>query len=144
MSHTRSAERRITQLFLVVAILTSGTAAALTTLVGIGDSIGEGVQSADASAASQPFSFINLISTRFGQPFPLPLIQTGLFGQVGNVSGRTRINPAVQTFNLAVSGADVNSALFDAATATTTGQIDSKPSWCSFRAPAARFRSRRG
>ena len=128
MGLTNSTDRRITRCVasVLVVLVLSGTAAAQTMLVGIGDSIGEGVQSADASAASQPFSFINLISTRFGQPFPLPLIQTGIFGQVGNVSGRSRINPTVRTFNLAVSGADVNSALNDLATATTTAQIDSE------------------
>jgi phospholipase/lecithinase/hemolysin len=94
--------------------------------VGLGDSIGQGVQSADANAATQPYSFLSLIAWRMGAPFPLPLIRTNIFGAVGSVDGRSRYEPTVRTNNLAVSGADVHSILYDAATAADVGQIDSE------------------
>ena len=94
--------------------------------VGMGDSIGEGVQSADASEATQGFSFINLIAWRMGTDLSLPFIRTNLFGAVGNTDGRSRINTASRTRNLAVSGADAASILRDAATALTTAEIDTE------------------
>ncbi len=95
-------------------------------LVGLGDSLGEGVQSADANTATQPWSIPNIIAWRMGASFPLPLIRTNPFGVVGSMSGRSRVDPTVRSFNLAVSGADVHSVLYDAATAVTTAQIDSE------------------
>jgi hypothetical protein len=94
--------------------------------VGMGDSIGEGVQSADASAATQGYSFLNLIGWRMGADLSLPLIRTGLFGAVGSTDTRSRIDPTTRSRNLAVSGADVDSILTDAATALTVGEIDSE------------------
>jgi hypothetical protein len=122
---------RITLLALSVASLvvlqtTSAGTQTQPLLVGMGDSIGEGVQSGDANQATQPFSFLNLMAWRFGANFPLPLIRTGLFGAVGNVDGRTRIDPSVRTLNLAVSGADSGSILTDAATATDLSQVDNE------------------
>jgi hypothetical protein len=95
-------------------------------LVGLGDSLGEGVQSADANTATQPWSFLNIIAWRMGASFPLPLIRTNPFGVVGSVSGRSRVDPTIRSFNLAVSGADVHAVLHDAATAASTAQIDSE------------------
>ena len=94
--------------------------------VGMGDSIGESVQSADASFATQPYSFLNLIAWRMGAPFPLPYIVTGLFASISSVSGRSRVDPTVEGFNLAVSGADVGSLLRDRADATSPSAIDSE------------------
>lgn len=94
--------------------------------VGMGDSIGEGVQSADASAATQGYSFLNLIAWRMGADLSLPLIRTGLFGVVGSTVGRSRIDSTARSRNLAVSGADVSSILTDAATALTAGEIDTE------------------
>jgi lysophospholipase L1-like esterase len=94
--------------------------------VGLGDSIGEGVQSADANQQTQPFSFLNFIAWRMAAPFPIPLIETGVFGAVGSTDGRTRIDPSVETLNLAVSGADLHSLLFDPADAASEGEIDSE------------------
>src|SRR5438093_2582183 len=54
--------------------------------VGMGDSIGEGVQSADANLFTQPFSFPNLIASRMSAPFPIPLIRTN---PVASVSSRS-------------------------------------------------------
>lgn len=116
----------------VRAIAAVGIAAALTavtpayaqvTLVGIGDSIGEGVQSGDANFATQPYSFINLLGWRMGVDMQLPLISTDAFATVGNMNGRSRIDLSVATRNLAVSGATINSVLYDAATATTAADI---------------------
>jgi lysophospholipase L1-like esterase len=114
---------------LAVTLLTLSIATdarAQVTLVGMGDSIGEGVQSADANSVTQQYSFVNLIASRFGAPFPLPLIRTGLFVGVTSTDGRSRIDPSVRARNLSVSGADVNSILFDAATATSVSQIDTE------------------
>jgi hypothetical protein len=91
---------------------TGQTSSAL--FVGMGDSIGEGVQSADANLFTQPFSFLNLIAVRMSAPFPIPLISTNPVASVSSVLGRSRIDPTVRTFNLAVSGA---------ATATDVSQI---------------------
>jgi GDSL-like Lipase/Acylhydrolase len=103
---------------------TGQTSSAL--FVGMGDSIGEGVQSADANLFTQPFSFLNLIAVRMSAPFPIPLIRTSPVASVSSVLGRSRIDPAVRTFNLAVSGADTESLLNDAATATDVSQIASE------------------
>lgn len=112
----------------VLWMIVATTAAAQSPIpfVGLGDSIGEGVQSADASEYTQPFSYLNLIAWRMGAPFPLPLIQTGLFAAVGDTDGRSRRDPTVQSLNLAVSGADVASLLRDRADAFDVSQIDSE------------------
>lgn len=94
--------------------------------LGLGDSIGEAVQSADASAGTQPFSFLHLMSLHIGAAFPLPLIQTGPFALVGSTAGRSRIDPAVQGRNLAVSGADAHDLLYTRADAATAAEIDSE------------------
>src|SRR5438094_3036803 len=94
--------------------------------VGMGDSIGEGVQSADANLFTQPFSFPNLIASRMSAPFPIPLIRTNPVASVSSVLGRSRIDPTIRTLNLAVSGADTESLLNDAATTTDVSQIASE------------------
>jgi hypothetical protein len=94
--------------------------------VGLGDSIGEGVQSADANYATQPYSFIDLIALRMGVPFPLPLIISSPFATVSSTAQRYRYDPAVQGLNLSVSGADVGSLLRDRADAATTSEINSE------------------
>jgi hypothetical protein len=79
--------------------------------VGMGDSIGEGVQSADAGTRTQPNTYLNLIAQQMGVSFPLPLIASGPLSVIGNVQGRTRVNPNALASNLAVSGATVDSIL---------------------------------
>jgi len=79
--------------------------------VALGDSLGEGVQSADASYRSQPFSYVNRIAAQLGVNFPLPLIKDGPLTTVFSVNGRTRIDPTVATSDLAVGGADTTSIL---------------------------------
>lgn len=92
--------------------------------IAMGDSIGEGVQTADASIWSQPWAFPNLMAVQMGRPFPLPLIWTWNFGQVGSTLLRFRIDPNVRALNLAVSGADVNSLLYDRADGITDTETD--------------------
>lgn len=83
--------------------------------IGLGDSIGEGVQSADANSATQPNTYLALIAAQMGDPFPLPLIRTSPWGVVGSTSGRSRIDPTALVANLAVSGASSGSILTDSA-----------------------------
>jgi hypothetical protein len=111
---------------LLLTLSTVLTASAQVQFVGMGDSIGEGVQSGDASEATQPFNFLHLIALRLGTSFPLPLIRTSIFGTVGETSTRSRINPNVAGLDLAVSGADVSSILRDRADATSTALINSE------------------
>lgn len=111
---------------LVVPAATTANGQTSTLFVGMGDSIGEGVQSADANFFTQGFSFPNLIAWRMSARFPIPLISTNPFASVSSVQGRPRIDPTVRTLNLAVSGADAESLLNDAATATDVSQIDSE------------------
>jgi len=49
--------------------------------VGMGDSLGEGVQSADANNRTQPFGYLNLVGHQMSVPFTLPLIQTSPRGE---------------------------------------------------------------
>jgi lysophospholipase L1-like esterase len=84
-------------------------------MVGLGDSLGEGVQSADASRRTQPYGYLPLFARQMGVSFPLPLIQSGPFGFVGVTSNRSRVNPDLEASNLAVSGADSASILNDRA-----------------------------
>jgi hypothetical protein len=77
----------------------------------LGDSIGEGVQSAEASTRSQPFELWNLIAQQMGVSFPLPLIGGGPFADIFSTQGRSRINPSLSGANLSVSGATINDLL---------------------------------
>ncbi|HZT30296.1 MAG TPA: SGNH/GDSL hydrolase family protein [Bryobacteraceae bacterium] len=93
-------------------------------LIGLGDSIGEGVQSADASYRTQPYTYLNWIARQMGVPFPLPLIQGGALTTIESVTGRTRLDPTLAASNLAVSGADVDSLLNQQATQPVTTETD--------------------
>lgn len=96
-------------LFLIAALRAQSGPA----LVGLGDSLGEGDQSVNASTVTQPNSYLNLIARQMGVSFPLPLIQSGFLGIVGSTRERSRVDPSLRAFNLAVSGADVRSLLTD-------------------------------
>lgn len=50
-------------------------------LLGLGESIGEGVQSVDAAIQTQDHGCLNLIAGQMGVEFPPPLIVTGPFGR---------------------------------------------------------------
>jgi hypothetical protein len=80
-------------------------------LVTLGDSLGEGVQSADANLRTQPYSYFNRIAQQMGVNFPLPLILSAPTGRVSTTEKRTRLNPNLAARNLAVSGADIHSLL---------------------------------
>jgi len=92
-------------------------------LVGMGDSIGEGVAAADAAWQTQIFSYIAWVGSQMESDVKIPLIQTNLFGIVGDVSGRSRIFPDMITTNVAVSGATVHSLLNDRSSAATPDAV---------------------
>ena len=92
--------------------------------LGLGDSIGEGVQSLDAAAQTQVNGYLNLIGTQMGFAFPLPLIETGPLGVVGSVFDRNRIYPLVLASNLASSGTDSTSILTELAGTPIVNEAD--------------------
>lgn len=94
--------------------------------VGLGDSISEGVQSADANALTQPCSYVNLVARQRGVRFPLPLISVSPAGVVGATIHRRRLEPYRACLNLAVSGADVTSILEDRADARRPAQANTE------------------
>jgi hypothetical protein len=109
---------------LFTTLFLSGEAVASPPLfVGMGDSIGEAVQSADANKDTQPTGYLSLIASRMGAAFPLPLIQTSPTATIFSVDGRSRIDPTVEGLNLAVNGADAHSILYDRAVAADASQI---------------------
>ena len=95
-------------------------------LVGVGDSSSEGVQSADASLLTQPWTYLNWIAFKMNAQFPLPFISSGPLGWVGQTGSRFRFDSSVASLNLAVSGADVDDLLNRRADATTPAEIDSE------------------
>jgi lysophospholipase L1-like esterase len=95
-------------------------------VIGMGDSIGEGVQSADANFRTQPNSYLKLLAQQIGARFPLPLIKTSPRGVIGDTTCRSRVFPYLPGANLAVSGADVDSLLRKQADATDVSEIDSE------------------
>ena len=95
-------------------------------MIGLGDSIGEGVQSADANFATQPYCYLNLLAGRIGFGINLPLIETSLTGMVGDTSNRSRLSPFEAATNLSVSGADVESLINDRADAVSVQEINSE------------------
>ncbi|MCB1903323.1 MAG: hypothetical protein KDI18_04325 [Gammaproteobacteria bacterium] len=113
-------------LLFALAVPVPGWSAGNPVLVAMGDSIGEGVQGADAAWQTQFFSYVNLVGLLLQQQVSVPFIQSGLFGVVGNTEGRSRIYPNAVTTNVAVSGATVNSLLYDQADAAVTGAINSE------------------
>lgn len=117
---------RSTVLALLTSALLVAPASAQTILVGMGDSVGEGVQSADAFWISQSSSYLNWIALKAGVPFPLPLIKSGPLASVGSVNGRSRIEPSVEGLNLAVSGADLSDLLMTRSNAATAAEIDTE------------------
>jgi len=106
--------------------LSAGAVMAAPVLVGMGDSIGEGVQGGDAAWQTQVFSYLNWVNFQMGADLTLPFIQTSLFGIVGNTTDRFRIFPNTVNTNVAVSGATVNSLLNDRANALAPENIDSE------------------
>ncbi len=81
----------------------------------MGDSLGEGVQSANSTWQTQINSYLNFVAHQMGVNFPLPLIVGTPFSNIFTDSGRARLNPNLNASNLAVSGATVDSILHQAA-----------------------------
>jgi hypothetical protein len=95
-------------------------------MLGMGDSIGEGVQSADANLRTQRFSYLKLLARQVGTRFPLPLIVSSPLGVIGDTTFRSRLRPYVAASNLSVAGADVHSLLYDRADALSEDEINSE------------------
>ncbi len=111
---------------LVLAFMPFGGAQAQQAVVGMGDSIGEGVQGGDAAWQTQVYSYLNLVNFVIGGDLTLPYIQSGLLGVVGNPDGRQRIYPNSINSNVAVSGATINSLLNERANASNEAQISNE------------------
>jgi GDSL-like Lipase/Acylhydrolase len=92
--------------------------------VAVGDSLGEGVQSADADTATQPHGYLALFAQQMGAAFPLPLIHSGPLGVVESTFDRSRQNPGSLASNLAVSGATTTSILSDSAGQPISDETD--------------------
>ena len=88
-------------------------------LIGIGDSLGEGVQSANAFEESQPNTYLNRVAQQMGVPFAQPLLSTSITASIFTDSGRARISPAAAPADLAVSGAATENVLADTASPGT-------------------------
>lgn len=110
----------------LVALCFSPADAGAPIMLAVGDSIGEGVQSADANVRTQRFSYLKLLAGQIGTRFPLPLIASSPLGVIGDTTFRSRLRPYVAASNLSVSGADVHSLLFDRADALSEEEIDSE------------------
>lgn len=95
-------------------------------LIIVGDSLGEGVQSADANLRTQPYSFGVWVARQARLNLSLPYIVSGPLGVVGDTSVRRRLFPYTKSNNLAVSGADSWSVLHDRALATSPRAITSE------------------
>ena len=95
-------------------------------LVGMGDSIGEGVQAADAAWQTQVYSYLNLVNFQMGADLKLPFIRSGLFAIVGDTDGRVRVFPDQVNTNVAVSGATTNSLLYEGASAASISEISTE------------------
>jgi phospholipase/lecithinase/hemolysin len=104
---------------LVVTLAARTAPAQSPPLVGIGDSLGEGVQSANAFAESQPNSYLKRFSEQMGVPFSQPLLSTSLFASIYSDAGRARLHPDSAPADLAVSGATTENVLTATASADT-------------------------
>jgi GDSL-like Lipase/Acylhydrolase len=101
-------------------------------VVVIGDSISEGVQSADASWSTQLLTYFSWVIMMVGDPEileaqpPIPLLEDSIFGRAGNPDGRPRRFPDSYNRNVAVSGAKLTDLLFSQADAASIADIDSE------------------
>ncbi len=119
--------KRLISVFSMAFVFAAGPTNSQSTsppFIAMGDSLGEGVQSADASTRTQPFTFLNLVARQMGVTFPLPLIQSGALGIIGEVTNRSRVDPSIAASNLAVSGAEVHSLLNQAAGTPIQNETD--------------------
>lgn len=108
----------------VLAFLLSVAVSAQPPFVGLGDSIGEAVQSGDCTYRTQPHGYLSVIAAQMGVPLPLPLIEGGALTFIRSVNGRRRVDPNVAGLNLAVSGADSTSILREVSAAPPAKETD--------------------
>lgn len=94
-----------------IGLLFAGGAPAGPAVVGMGDSIGEGVQANDAAWQLQPWSYINWVSGLMNNQLVIPYLVTNEFGATQSTFGRFRIFPNDVGTNVAVSGANVDDLL---------------------------------
>jgi lysophospholipase L1-like esterase len=119
---------------LLVLLVLTPLQAIPATVVTMGDSISEGVQSADASWSTQLLTYSTWlrlvledpgISVDFSQ-ISIPFLAPNLFGIVGDPSGRPRLFPNTVADTVAVSGANLSDLLSDQANALNESQIDTE------------------
>ncbi len=102
-------------LILLTLSLQPARSQSATPFVAMGDSITEGVQSADSNLRTQPNNWATLVAQQMGVSFPLPLIKSGPTASIESTVGRTRITPMLSSPNLGVSGATIHDLLYTAA-----------------------------
>lgn len=90
----------------------------------VGDSISEGVQSADAGWTTQALTYGTWVTFLMGSPDSIPYLNHSLLGIVGDPAGRNRFAPNAITDNVAVSGATLGDVLRTRANAASEAQID--------------------
>lgn len=93
-------------------------------IIVMGDSIGEGVQAADANWRTQVNTYIARVAAQVGIPLSQPLINTSPRAIIFSVEGRRRIFPDVIADNMSVSGADTASANEEAADNQISSETD--------------------
>ncbi len=106
------------------ASLSAGFGQTATHYMGIGDSLGEGDQSANAFTLSQPQTYLNYVATQAGFPFVQPLISSTSVGFVGSSVGRARIDTSTDPDDLAVSGAKISDILNTTASKLGGREVD--------------------
>ena len=92
----------------------------------MGDSLGAGVQSSDASYRTQSNSYHAVLARQVGLDFPLPLVQSSFLGRVLELDYRSRIDPSVVSPNLSVAGHTLGDLVRLPADAVFPSQIDSE------------------
>lgn len=110
--------------FTVAACFAASCTFAQTPIVGLGDSLGEGVQSENAFSDSQVRGYLNLIATQSKVALALPLIKSNFLGEVGSATGRSRVSPTTAPADLAVSGATIDNILNTAASSNIQTEAD--------------------
>ena len=108
---------------LLVAVATAGFAQS--TMMGMGDSLGEGVQSYNAWYETQANGYLSYIAKQAGASFRLPLIKSDSKGIAGVANRhRQRIDATSIPSNLAVNGAKVTDVLGDVAGTNPRREVD--------------------
>jgi len=111
---------------LALGIVAGDGRAAAPRMVGIGDSIGAGVQSADANLVTQSNSYLMRIALKAGAVLPLPWVIGSAVSSVFDTAFRNRLFPWLPGRNLSVSGADLSDLLNRRADALFRAAIDSE------------------